>query len=527
MEQPARVLIVGAGPTGLTLALTLQRYGIGVRLIDRLEQPAGLSKALAVWPASLEVLSSLGVGAEFERASVPLRQVTFGDGAQRLARISMGDGIDSAYPQPILLPQSQTEAILAERFVKLGGTVERGVELTGLTEEEDAVQVTLRHADGRTETSHIAWVVGADGARSAVRHALDIPFDGYTETESYLLGDVRIDNAELDEHSIHIWWHDGGTVALFPFRQGVWRVIVRRRDDVAEQRGEEPPTLEELQQNMTRHGPPGAQLSEPGWLSTFRINERLAVRYRSGRVFIAGDAAHIHSPAGGQGMNTGIQDAANLGWKLAYVIHGRGHAETLLDSYEAERRPVARDVITNAARLLHVGMASHALARLVRDAAVRVLDSMPALQHKLRTEMSETDITYRSGPLVALGGSASHRGRGGVGTRALEIAWLGDADDERRLWPLLNDRHTLLVFSDGDREQAPAAARAAPHAAAVQTIVIGMAADPQGDARRRYGLDAAGWVLIRPDMVIAARGAEDDVAVLERYLQTVIARNAV
>jgi hypothetical protein len=172
-------------------------------------------------------------------------------------------------------------------------------------------------------------------------------------------------------------------------------------------------------------------------------------------------------------------------------------------------------------------MASHALARLVRDAAVRVLDSMPALQHKLRTEMSETDITYRSGPLVALGGSASHRGRGGVGTRALEIAWLGDADDERRLWPLLNDRHTLLVFSDGDREQAPAAARAAPHAAAVQTIVIGMAADPQGDARRRYGLDAAGWVLIRPDMVIAARGAEDDVAVLERYLQTVIARNAV
>jgi 2-polyprenyl-6-methoxyphenol hydroxylase-like FAD-dependent oxidoreductase len=527
MEQPARVLIVGSGPTGLTLALTLQRYGIEVRLIDRLEQPANLSKALAVWPASLEVLGSLGVGSAFERASVPLRQVTFGDGTQRLARIPMGEGIDSAYPQPILLPQSQTEAILAERFVKLGGTVERGVELIGLTEQADCVQAMLRHADGRTETTHAAWVVGADGARSAVRHALDIAFDGYTEAESYLLGDVHIDGTELDEHSIHLWWHNGGTIALFPFAQNVWRVISRRHDDVADERGEEPPTLEELQQNMTRHGPPGARLSAPGWMSTFRINERLAARYRSGRVFIAGDAAHIHSPAGGQGMNTGIQDAANLGWKLAYVIHGRGHAPTLLDSYEAERRPVARNVITNAARMLHVGMAPHALARVVRDAAVRVLDHMPALQHKLRTEMSETEIAYHDGPLVALGGATQHRARGAAGTRALEISWLGDTDDERRLWPLLNERHTLLVFGDGNPAQAPATLCAAPHAAALQTIAIGIAADPQGDARNRYGFDAAGWVLIRPDQVIAARGPEHDVTVLERYIQKVIAHDRV
>ncbi|PQV53965.1 FAD-dependent monooxygenase [Paraburkholderia sp. BL21I4N1] len=521
MDYRVPVLIVGAGPTGLTLALTLRHYGIAVRVIDRLEQPADLSKALAVWPASLELLSSLGVEAAFDEAAVAMSAVTFGDGARRLARVSMKDGIDSAHPEPLLLPQSRTEAILTARFVEMGGVIERGVELTGLSETADTVTATLKQADGRIEEAAASWLVGADGARSAVRHALDIAFEGDTEPDTYLLGDVRIAGAELDQHSIHIWWHDGGTVALFPFAHDVWRVISRRVGHDAASRGDEPPTLDELQQKVTRHGPPNATLSEPGWLSTFRINERLAARYREGRVFLAGDAAHIHSPAGGQGMNTGIQDAANLGWKLAYVLQGRGEAATLLDSYEAERRPVARRVIDNAARLLHVGMAPHPLARLARDAAVSVLDHLPALQERLRTEMAETDITYHDGPLVALGGAPAHPSRGFPGTRALDLHWTQASDGQQRtLWPLLDARHTLVVFRGSEARRAEAIV--APFADAVQSVTLDTADDPAGDARRRYGFEGEGWVLIRPDQVIALRGTSTDVTLLERYLRDVV-----
>jgi 2-polyprenyl-6-methoxyphenol hydroxylase-like FAD-dependent oxidoreductase len=521
VDHRSPVLIVGAGPTGLTLALTLQRYGISARVIDKLDKPADLSKALAVWPASLEVLSGLGVGDAFDEAGVAMNAVTFGDGARRLAQVSMQGGIDSAHPNPILLPQSQTEAILAARFVELGGVIERGVELTGLSETSDAVTATLRHADGRSEDATVAWLVGADGARSAVRHALNIAFEGDTEPDTYLLGDVHIAGAELDRHSIHIWWHGGGTVALFPFAHDVWRIIVRRVGDEVASRGEEPPTLDELQQKISRHGPPGATLSQPGWLSTFRINERLAVSYRKGRVFLAGDAAHIHSPAGGQGMNTGIQDAANLGWKLAYVLLGCGDPATLLDSYEAERRPVARSVIDNAARLLHVGMAAHPLARLARDAAATVLGHMPALQERLRTEMAETDITYRDGPLVALGGNVAHRTRGMPGTRALDLHWTDASDgSQSTLWPQLDARHTLIVF--GAADISAIGTLVAPFADTVQLVTITAADDPSGDARRRYGFKQDGWVLIRPDQVVAARGEPADLSLLERYLHDVV-----
>jgi 2-polyprenyl-6-methoxyphenol hydroxylase-like FAD-dependent oxidoreductase len=522
MDQRTAVLIVGAGPTGLTLALTLRRYGIAARVIDKLDHAADLSKALAVWPASLEVLAGLGVSAAFAQASVPLKAVVFGDGGERLARISMEHGIDSAHAQPVLLPQSQTEAILAERFTQMGGVVQRGVELTALVEESDGVAVSLRHADGQMEDTRAHWVIGADGAKSAVRHALGIAFEGDTEPDDYLLGDVRIDGVELDQHSIHIWWHGGGTVALFPFAQGIWRVIARRHGNSSD----EAPTLDELQEKMTQHGPPGARLSDPSWLSMFRINERLAARYGASRVFLAGDAAHIHSPAGGQGMNTGIQDAANLGWKLAYVLQGRGHQATLLDSYEAERRPVARGVIDNAARMLHVGMAPNPVARLARDAAVRLLDHMPALQARLRTEMSETEITYHDGPLVALGvmsDSARHPARGHTGTRALDIGWIDQTGEAHSLWPLLSERHTLLVFGGVTSR---AAEIVALYEDAIATVTLEASLDPDGAARRRYGFDADGWVLIRPDQVVALRGDDADLSALERYLAMIIAPDA-
>lgn len=514
------VLIVGAGPTGVTLALTLQRHGVNARVIERNAAPANLSKALAVWSGSLEALSGFGVIERFQAAGVPLKALTFGDGEHVLARVDFGGGIDSPFPQPLLLPQSRTEAILSDALTQQGIAIERSVELVGVTQSGSGVTASLRYADGRIEAASFLYLVGADGGRSTVRHASGIGFDGYTEPQTFLLGDVHIAGATLDRNSIHIWWHDGGTVALFPFEDDVWRIFCDRPAS----EGDAAPTLDELQQRMDRHGPPGARLHTPGWLTAFATNERLAARYREGRVFLAGDAAHIHSPAGGQGMNTGIQDAVNLGWKMAYALTGRGDAELLLSSYEAERRPVAKAMVAAAAQKLHVASAANPVARVLRDVAVSVVGHVPALQKKLERDLSETELIYRDGALVALGEAPRHPVRGDVGTRALEIHFIDPASGEyRSLWPLLGEaRHTLLWFGDAQRSANPDAI-AARFSGDLTVLVLDAQADPDAHARERYRIDGAGWVLIRPDQVVAARGTADALAGLTTYLDSVVA----
>jgi 2-polyprenyl-6-methoxyphenol hydroxylase-like FAD-dependent oxidoreductase len=513
------VLIVGAGPTGVTLALTLQRYGVTARIIERNEKPANLSKALVVWSGSLEALSGFGVVERFQAAGVPLKALTFGDTDRVLARIDIGSNIDSPYPQPLLLPQSRTEAILSEALMQTGVAIERGVELVGVVQDSAGATASLRHADGRLEQASFLYVVGADGARSTVRHATGINFDGYTEPRTFLLGDVHITGAKLDRNSIHVWWHNGGTVALFPFENDVWRVFCDR--PVTE--GDVAPTLEELQDKMDRHGPPGAHLHDPGWLTAFATNERLAARYREGRIFLAGDAAHIHSPAGGQGMNTGIQDAVNLGWKMAYALTARGDAELLLSSYEAERRPIAKEMIAAAAQKLHAASASNPVARVLRDFAVSVVGHIPAVQKKLERDLSETELTYQEGALVALGGQPRHPARGEVGTRALDIHYIDCATgNESTLWPLLGEaRHTLLVFGeiDGAAGLDAIAARVRDDLSVVE---LGEQADPGNRARERYRVDGSEWVLIRPDQVIAARGQARELTMLSAYLDKVV-----
>lgn len=530
-EQTApQVLIVGAGPTGLTLAITLRRFEIALRIIDRLPQPATVSKALAVWSGSMEVLHGMGVMDSLLAAGQRLRALTAGTGTRELAVLAVGDGIDSPYPFPLLLAQSRTEAVLAARLAELGVAIERNVELTGLVQDETGVTATLAHQQsGRQEELRVAYLVGCDGARSTVRHALAIPFEGYTEPGTYLLGDVKIDRgaingAPLDHRSIYIWWGAGGTVALFPFEQEVWRIFAERKAESGREDGgtaDVPPTLEELQALMDRHGPPGLRLSDPSWLSTFRINERLAARYRMGRCFLAGDAAHIHSPAGGQGMNTGIQDAVNLGWKLGFVLRGIGDAGVLFDSYEAERRPVARKVIDGSARRQHVAFAAGRLMTLVRSLVAAVFGRSKRIQAKLQVELSETDIAYRAGPLVALGNPPRRLRRTDAGSRARDGV-VADAGGERSLWSYLGDlRHTLLLFADEGGGFDLAAVADLP-AERLQVLHLDRRADPGGALRRRYHIENTGWVLIRPDQVVAARGNGTDLAPARPYLDHIL-----
>ncbi|KQZ00599.1 FAD-binding monooxygenase [Pseudolabrys sp. Root1462] len=511
------VLISGAGPTGLTLAVTLRRYGVPVRLIDQAPVPATVSKALAMWSGSLEALAGLGVIDRFVAAGVRLNALRIGDGKRQLATLKVGDGIDSPYPYPLLLPQGVTESILTARAAELGLTVERGVELVGFKQDETGVTAELRAHDGRAETVRAVYLVGADGARSFVRRSLGIEFEGYTEPQTYLLGDVRIDG-DLDHQSIYVWWHGGGTVAMFPFEEATWRIFAVRKDD----KNDAPCTVEELQGHIDLHGPPGLRLHSPSWLSTFRINERLALRYRDGRVFLAGDAAHIHSPAGGQGMNTGIQDAVNLGWKLAAVLRGKGDSTLLLDSYEAERRPIARAVIAGAAQKLHAAFASSGIARMLRDVAVSLAGNIPAAQRALQIELSETEIVYQDGPLVSFATQPRRWRRTDVGSRARDARYIDANNAEASLWRTLSGpHHTLLVFEEPDKTLSLGGITDA-FAGDLTVLRLGPESDWHGEVRDRYHISPPGWVLIRPDQVVAARGGPGDLAQLANYLEHVL-----
>ncbi|MBS0520633.1 MAG: FAD-dependent oxidoreductase [Proteobacteria bacterium] len=519
--QPADVLIVGAGPTGLSLAISLRQQGIPVRIIDRAAAPSSVSKALALWSASLEALQGMGVAEQFLHEGQRLKALCIGDGPRRLATLAVGEGIDSPFPFPLLLAQSRTEELLTARLAELGVAIEREVELVALVQDVDGATATLRHAGGRQETSLTRYLVGCDGARSAVRQALDIAFEGYTEPQTFLLGDVRIEGGDLDRRSIYLWWHKGGTVALFPFEDEVWRVFAMRDGDASN--GSDPTSLEELQNAIDRHGPQGLRLREPSWLSAFRVNERLAARYRVGRCFLAGDAAHIHSPAGGQGMNTGIQDAVNLGWKLAYALKGVGNASLLLDSYEAERRPVAKAVVAAAAQKLHLAFGANKLMTFAKDMAVSILGNIPAVQRKLQVELSETEIVYRDGPLVALAAHTRSPKRTDVGSRAREASFVDTVTGEaKRLWPYLSaGRHSLLIFEDGPPSLAqPGLADGA--ARSLQVLRLDGRSDPGGEVRERYRLRGPGWVLIRPDLVVAARGDGGDFTKFQSYVDQVL-----
>ncbi|MFI6740546.1 FAD-dependent monooxygenase [Nonomuraea sp. NPDC050451] len=340
MNEKTDVLIVGAGPTGLTLAVDLARRGVACRVVDQAPEPVGGSKGKGLQPRTQEVFDDLGVIGQVLAGSTPYPPLRVRMGrvpvwqARMHKRVPATDAVP--YPTVMMHPQWRTEAVLRERLAELGGKVEQGTALTGF--EQDAHGVTARLGTG--EILRVRYLVAADGGRSPVRKALGIGFTGETrEEERMALGDVRVEG--LGRNHIHVWVRPGkGMVALYPMAgTDTFQMLASLKPGVVLEQ-----TLSWYQRifaerSMVR----GVRLTELLWSSLYRVNIRLADRYRSGRVFLAGDAVHVHPPEGGQGLNTGVQDAYNLGWKLARVLAGA--PEALLDTYEEERRPVAARVL--------------------------------------------------------------------------------------------------------------------------------------------------------------------------------------
>ncbi|MFD3817089.1 FAD-dependent monooxygenase [Streptomyces rubiginosohelvolus] len=502
--QQRPVLVVGAGPSGLTAAVELTRRGVPVLCVDRAEGPSTSTKALGVWPRTLELLRRMGADEEIRRRVLPQRAMRYYSEGRVIADLRFRD----PDVQPVCLPQPDVEAMLRDALAEAGGRIAWGTELVGFQQDGPAVEAVLRGPDGTERTEEFSWVVGADGARSRVREHLDIGFEGATHELSFVVADIELDGP-LEPDVTHYFCSPRGILVTCGLPSGRFRVFTSappglRRDDV---------DLAAVQKLVDERGPGGITLRDPDWISVFAVHSRHADRTREGRVFLLGDAAHIHSPAGGQGLNIGMADAHNLAWKLALCWHGRS-GTALLESFERERAQTARAAIRQADAQTRIWLLNKPHQVALRDNALRVasalrlfhLDYLPWLAGQ-RTVYAQPGSRRR----LALPAGRPWPGSGGFTE--------GGLVPQRRIWdttsarraPLrsaLSDlRHTLLLV--GDPAHGSPTARLAAWAGdrcagAVEVQVLRTRAGtllPWTAERSgaRSGPDTARIVLVRPD----------------------------
>ena len=512
MTEP-QVLIIGAGPTGLALAIELARFGVPFRLIERSAQPAQWSQALGVQARTLEQFERYGIAEAAVAQGRKIHKATIFSDHKPILELGF-DGIHSRYSYLLLLPQSETERLLIERLTELGGQIERTVELISLHQGDKEVAATLYHADGQTECVHVPWLVGCDGAHSLVRHQCDLPFEGDTVGSEFFLGDVHISGAEVPGDELRVYLHKGNVVFIGRLSESIYRVIVVLHDQRPTMSdthaGPEPElTLADLQQAVQEHADPGMQLSDPTWITRFRINQRKAKPYRAGRVFLAGDASHVHSPVAGQGMNTGIQDAANLAWKLAAVITGA--PATLLNTYDEERGAVGEALLAATSRGLAAATTVNPALESLRDWVLHWLGGLSYFQEKARGFVSETAINYRHSSIVKDGGRASSLH---AGDRAPDATYRDANGQERRLYEALTaPQHTLLLLHVSERRKSELAG------VWPETQILALHPYPEEPLAQLYANKGEPILYaIRPDGYIGFRGGLKDAGALTEYV---------
>ena len=394
------VLIVGAGPTGLVLALWLTKLGVKVRIVDKTAEPGTTSRALAVQARTLELYRQLDLTEAVVAKGHHVPAVNLwvkGERAARLGFESVGFGL-TPYPFLHIFPQDQHERLLIERLDALGVSVERQTELIGFTEEKDRIIARLRGPDGQQAECAAEYIAGCDGARSIVRETIGTGFPGGTYRQIFYVADVDASGPALNGE-LHIDLDEADFLAVFPLAgQGRARLIGTVRDERADRA--DTMTFSDVSDRAITHLK--VQVERVNWFSTYHVHHRVTEHFRKGRAFLLGDAAHIHSPAGGQGMNTGIGDAINLAWKLAAVVAGRA-PDSLLDSYEAERIGFARRLVATTDRVFSFATADGWIADIMRTRVAPLLIPMatafrPVREFMFRT-VSQIMLSYRGGPL--------------------------------------------------------------------------------------------------------------------------------
>ncbi len=509
------VLIVGAGPTGLMLANQLARQGVRPTIIDRHDGPAIQTRALGVQARTLEIYAQLGIAT---RAIELGRKATGADMwalGQWAARVPLGDigRTISPYPYLLILGQDDNERLMGEALRKQGVTVGWSTELVGLQQTPDHVVARLKQPDGTIGELRAAWVAGCDGTRSAVRDLNHIEFQGAPYEHVFFVADTRITGAMVpEEANIYLWPH--GFLLFFPMRgPNHWRLVgilpaaLRARDDV---------TLDDVIPSIRNEAGSTLTFESCSWFSTYHIHHRRAERFREGRCFVLGDAAHTHSPVGAQGMNTGLQDAYNLGWKLALVVNGRA-GPALLDSYADERVPVARRLLSTTDRMFSVVISGNRLAALLRT---RVWPKALAfgmrfgwVQRLAFRTISQTGIRYReSGLSETLPGVPKDAPRAGDRCPWLRLRFSPNGPVEDLYDQLDGTRFTLLLIGQ------PVPPGGVPDAGDQMRTMVAPA-DPANDAElARARIPRPAFYLLRPDGYIGLAGLGLDAPAVTRYL---------
>lgn len=524
------VAIVGAGPTGVMLGIELARRGVEVRVLDKQRSRPAETRAIGIHARTLEVMHQLGMVEEFLALGHRVGGVIFHLRGGRQAEVRFR-GLETPYPFLLTVSQEQTQRILDERLESLGVRIERGVDVVDVRQDAGGAELlTTASAGSREQGLSADWVVGCDGAHSIVRRRLGLTFDGQDYGQDWLMAEVKTD-WPLRSDRFHVFAHSGAVLAMFPLSSERWRLFLGQVPNRGPER--RAPDIQEIERLVAQRGPTGMRVTDPTLLAAFRCYLRSTSTVHRGRVLIAGDAAHVHSPAGGQGLNTGLHDAFNLGWKLALVAQ-RQASPALLDTYAAERMPIASSVLALTDRLVRTFSMPSPRKRLVRDQILPVVMATPVAQRRYTERLSQISHTYRDGPLAT---PARRRGRGGVapGDRLPVVSGLRrDGRPVCTLDLLDPSAHTLLILagaSAGEEVVRAAAGRLESWGEMLTPVLISeepldrqSVADPDLRAHRRYGALAGQLLLVRPDGHLACRAPLDRPDMIEEYLRRVGAR---
>ncbi|MHB1948776.1 MAG: FAD-dependent monooxygenase [Gammaproteobacteria bacterium] len=528
MQTSIPVLIVGAGPSGLTMALELQRYGIPFRIIDKQIKPVSTSNALAVHPRTLEVWDDMGFLSEGLALGTRVSGGNIYSGRKKLAHIDFSH-LDTDYPFILGLAQRVTEAMLINQLKKHQIAVEMEVDLININQDDTGVNLTLRHSHGDEEV-HANWLIACDGSHSVIRQLLKIPFEGKELPQHFVLADLVI-QSDLSQEELNLFNSEHGLFAIIPFDKIYSRVIAEVSND-SELREAKTITEAQLKRLFAQRCPFNLKFSKPIWTSGFWIHERIIPNYRHHKIFFVGDAAHVHSPAGGQGMNTGIQDAYNLAWKLAYLIQRKAKF-SILETYQTERYPIGKQVLHDTSLLTKFMALHNSLLQKLRNFMIGLIGKSKIVRQSFAEKISMINIHYQDSILVK--DCIPHAGGPRAGMRMLDIHY-GD----QRLFELVRGtKFVLLIFSGISGHTnifnflQLQGSILEQYKEMLQCVLINTQDefsewnhakifDNDLKVHKRYEVTQSSLYLIRPDKYIGFRGMIEDQEELEKYLDAVL-----